>query len=218
MSAESGIKTFRDSGGLWENHRVEDVATPEAWVRDPELVLQFYNERRKQAQDVFPNLAHRILAELEHHFEVTIITQNVDHLHERAGSTNIIHLHGELFKSRSSRNPDLVYDVEGWELKTGDLCAEGSQLRPHIVWFGEQVPMMAEATHITEAADVFVVIGTSLAVYPAAGLVHYVTPGVPIYIIDPHQPEITLSKNMTFIQEKATVGAKQLFDKLILNE
>ncbi len=216
VSAESGIKTFRDSDGLWENHRVEDVATPEAWARDQELVLQFYNERRKQAQDVSPNLAHRILAELEDHFEVTIITQNVDHLHERAGSANVVHLHGELFKSRSSRNPDLVYDIEGWELKTGDLCVEGSQLRPHIVWFGEQVPMMAEAIRITEEADIFVVIGTSLAVYPAAGLVHYVAPNVPIYLIDPALPDITLTKNMTFIQEKATVGAKKLFEKLIL--
>ncbi len=215
VSAESGIKTFRDSGGLWENHRVEDVATPEAWQRDPELVQKFYNERRRQALDVSPNLAHRILVELEDHFDVTIITQNVDHLHERAGSSKVVHLHGELFKSRSSTHPELIYDIEGWEIKTGDLCAEGSQLRPHIVWFGEQVPMMAEAVGITEQADIFVVIGTSLAVYPAAGLVHYVSPDVPIYLIDPQQPDITLSKNMTFIKEKATVGAAELFDKLV---
>ena len=217
ISAESGIKTFRDSGGLWEEHRVEDVATPEAWERDPELVLKFYNERRKQALDVHPNRAHRILAELEDHFDVTIITQNIDHLHERAGSSKVVHLHGELFKSRSSKNPSLIYDIEGWEIKTGDLCAEGSQLRPHIVWFGEQVPMMTEAVRITEEADIFVVIGTSLAVYPAAGLVYYVKPGTPIYLIDPVQPEITLSKNMTFIKEKATVGAAKLF-KLIVND
>lgn len=215
ISAESGIKTFRDSGGLWENHRVEDVATPEAWERDPELVQQFYNERRKQALNVEPNRAHRILAELEDYFDVTIITQNIDPLHERAGSSKVVHLHGELFKSRSSRNPALVYDMEGWELKTGDLCAEGSQLRPHIVWFGEQVPMMTVATEITEEADIFVVIGTSLAVYPAAGLVNYVREDVPIYLIDPVQPEINLSKNMTFIKERATVGAAKLFDLIV---
>ena len=215
ISAESGIKTFRDSGGLWENHRVEDVATPEAWERDPELVQQFYNERRKQALDVEPNRAHRILAELEDYFDVTIITQNIDPLHERAGSSKVMHLHGELFKSRSSSNPKLVYDIENWELKTGDLCAEGSQLRPHIVWFGEQVPMMAVATEITEEADIFVVIGTSLAVYPAAGLVYYVKDDAPIYLIDPVQPDITLSKNMTFIKEKATVGAAKLFELIV---
>jgi len=215
ISAESGIKTFRDSGGLWENHRVEDVATPEAWERDPELVQQFYNERRKQALDVEPNRAHRILAELEEYFDVTIITQNIDPLHERAGSSKVVHLHGELFKSRSSSNPKLVYDIEGWELRTGDLCAEGSQLRPHIVWFGEQVPMMAVATEITEEADIFVVIGTSLAVYPAAGLVYYVKKDTPIYLIDPVQPDITLSKNMTFIKEKATVGAAKLFEIIV---
>ena len=215
ISAESGIRTFRDSGGLWENHRVEDVATPEAWRRNPQLVLEFYNQRRQQALSVKPNLAHKVLKELEQYFEVTIITQNVDHLHERAGSDKVVHLHGELFKSRSSSNPDLIYDIEGWELKEGDLCAEGSQLRPHIVWFGEEVPMMAEAIRITEQADIFVVIGTSLAVYPAAGLVYYVKSGTPIYLIDPAQPDISLTKNMNFIQEKATLGAKILFDKLI---
>lgn len=217
ISAESGIKTFRDSDGLWENHRVEDVATPEAWRRNQALVLDFYNERRKQALSVEPNAGHTILKDLEQYFEVTIITQNVDHLHEKAGSSHVVHLHGELFKSRSTRNPNLVYDMEGWELKTGDFCPEGSQLRPHIVWFGEEVPMMTEAIHITEQADIFVVIGTSLAVYPAAGLVYYVQKGTPIYLIDPAKPDITFTKNMTFIQEKATVGAKILYDKL-LNE
>lgn len=217
ISAESGIKTFRDSDGLWENHRVEDVATPEAWRRNQPLVLDFYNERRKQALSVEPNAGHTILKDLEQYFEVTIITQNVDHLHEKAGSSHVVHLHGELFKSRSTRNPNLVYDMEGWELKTGDFCPEGSQLRPHIVWFGEEVPMMTEAIHITEQADIFVVIGTSLAVYPAAGLVYYVQKGTPIYLIDPAKPDITFTKNMTFIQEKATVGAKILYDKL-LNE
>ena len=215
ISAESGIRTFRDSGGLWENHRVEDVATPEAWQRNPQLVLEFYNQRRKQALAVEPNIAHKILVELERYFDVTIITQNVDHLHERAGSKKVVHLHGELFKSRSSSNPNLIYDIEGWELKAGDFCPEGSQLRPHIVWFGEEVPMMMEAMHITEQADIFVVIGTSLAVYPAAGLVYYVRSGTPIYLIDPAKPDLILSKQMTFIQEKATVGAKILFEKLV---
>lgn len=217
ISAESGIKTFRDSDGLWENHRVEDVATPQAWKRNQKLVLDFYNERRKQALSVEPNAAHRILKDLEEYFDITIITQNVDHLHERAGSSHVVHLHGELFKSRSTGNPNLIYDIEGWELKAGDFCAEGSQLRPHIVWFGEEVPLMTEAMHLTEQADIFVVIGTSLAVYPAAGLVYYVSKGTPIYLIDPMKPDITLTKNMTFIQEKATVGAKILYDRL-LNE
>ena len=215
ISAESGIRTFRDSDGLWENHRVEDVATPEAWRRNQTLVLDFYNERRKQALSVEPNTGHTILKDLEQYFDVTIITQNVDHLHERAGSSQVVHLHGELFKSRSTCNPSLIYDMEGWELRAGDLCAEGSQLRPHIVWFGEEVPMMTEAIRITEQADIFVVIGTSLAVYPAAGLVYYVPQGTPIYLIDPAKPDITLTKNMTFIQEKATVGSKILYDKLV---
>ncbi len=215
ISAESGIRTFRDSGGLWENHRVEDVATPEAWARNQDLVLQFYNERRKQALSVEPNVAHRILVDLEKYFEVNIITQNVDHLHEKAGSSRVLHLHGELFKSRSSLNPDLIYDIEGWELKKGDLCEDGSQLRPHIVWFGEEVPMMSEAMQIAEDADIFVVIGTSLAVYPAAGLVYYVRAGAPVYVIDPYKPDIRMSKSMHFIQEKATIGAKILFDTLV---
>jgi NAD-dependent deacetylase len=217
ISAESGIRTFRDSGGLWENHRVEDVATPEAWRRNPHLVLEFYNQRRKQALSVEPNVAHTILKELEQYFDVTIITQNVDHLHERAGSSKIVHLHGELFKSRSSTNPDLIYDIKGWELKEGDYCPEGSQLRPHIVWFGEEVPMMTQAIQITEKSDIFVVIGTSLAVYPAAGLVHYVKSGTPIYLIDPLKPDITITRNMTFIQEKATLGVQILFEKLMKN-
>jgi NAD-dependent deacetylase len=215
ISAESGIKTFRDSGGLWENHRVEDVATPQAWQRNPELVLQFYNERRKQALEVQPNHAHRRLVDLEKYFDVTIITQNVDHLHEKAGSGKVLHLHGELFKSRSSCNPSLIYPIEGWELKKGDLCHQGSQLRPHIVWFGEEVPMMTEAINRAEEADIFVVIGTSLAVYPAAGLVYYVGHHTPIYLIDPVKPDIRLQKNMTFIQEKATVGAEILYNKLV---
>jgi NAD-dependent deacetylase len=214
ISAESGISTFRDSGGLWENHRIEDVATPEAWRKNPDLVLDFYNERRKQALAVKPNPAHYALVELEKHYDVQIITQNVDNLHEIAGSTNVIHLHGELFKSQSTKNPELVYDIPSWELKKGDLCELGSQLRPHIVWFGEAVPMMDVAMDITAQADIFVVVGTSLAVYPAAGLVHYVNAYKPIYIIDPVKPDITFRKNMTFIQEKASIGMEKLKNEL----
>lgn len=215
VSAESGISTFRDNGGLWDNYRIEDVATPEAWRKNQELVLDFYNQRRKQAASVKPNAAHLALAELENLYDVHIITQNVDNLHELAGSTKVIHLHGELFKSRSTKNPELVYEMTGWELKQGDLCELGSQLRPNIVWFGEEVPMMEKAVGIAEDADIFVVIGTSLAVYPAAGLVNYVGYAKPIFIIDPAQPDIRLKQNMTFIQEKATVGMEILKDKLM---
>jgi len=214
ISAESGISTFRDSGGLWENHRIEDVATPEAWRKNPDVVLEFYNERRKQALSVKPNPAHYSLVELEKYYDVQIITQNVDNLHEVAGSSKVIHLHGELFKSESTKNPELVYDITSWELKKGDLCELGSQLRPHIVWFGEAVPMMDVAIEIAEQADIFVVVGTSLAVYPAAGLVHYVHAYNPIYIIDPAKPDISFRKNMTFIQEKASVGLEKLKNEL----
>jgi NAD-dependent deacetylase len=213
ISAESGISTFRDNGGLWDNYRIEDVATPDAWARNQELVLDFYNQRRKQAGSVTPNAAHYALAELETAYNVTIITQNVDNLHEVAGSSHVVHLHGELFKSRSTRDPRLVYQMDSWELKTGDLCELGSQLRPHIVWFGEEVPMMDVAINIAEEADLFVVIGTSLAVYPAAGLVNYVGHNKPIYLIDPAKPDIRFKPNMTFIQEKATVGMEILKDK-----
>lgn len=218
ISAESGISTFRDNNGLWDNFRIEDVATPEAWIRNQELVLDFYNQRRKQAADVKPNAAHYALAELEKHFDVTIVTQNVDNLHELAGSTKVIHLHGELFKSRSTKDPKLVYEMAGWELKTGDLCELGSQLRPHIVWFGEEVPMMEVAVDVTEQADLFLVVGTSLAVYPAAGLVNYVPIGKRIYIVDPAKPDITLKSNMVFIQEKATTGMQTLIKKYLLPE
>lgn len=214
ISAESGVSTFRDNGGLWDNYKIEDVATPQAWRANQDLVLDFYNQRRKQALEVVPNAAHHALVDLEKNYDVTIITQNVDNLHERAGSSNIVHLHGELFKVRSTKNPKLVYDLEGWELKKGDLCELGSQLRPHIVWFGEEVPMMDIAIDITSQADIFLVIGTSLAVYPAAGLVHYVQAGRPVYIIDPAQPDIVLKPNMHFIQEKATVGMEKLREEL----
>ncbi len=215
VSAESGVRTFRDGNGLWENHRIEDVATPEAWNRDQELVLRFYNQRRKQALEVEPNAAHYAIAELEKYFDVHVVTQNVDNLHERAGSTQVLHLHGELFKARSTKTPSLVYDIEGWELKLGDLCEEGSQLRPNIVWFGEEVPMMAPAIETAEQADIFIVIGTSLVVYPAAGLFRYTRPNTPIYIIDVNRPDITFKDNMTFIHEKATVGMQQLKELLV---
>lgn len=218
ISAESGIRTFRDNGGLWEEHRVEDVATPQAWQRDPELVLRFYNERRKQMYSVEPNQAHRLLARLEQHFDVEIITQNVDNLHERAGSTKVVHLHGELSKGRSSQNPDLIEEVEGWEIKMGQLAADGTQLRPHIVWFGEMVPKMEEAVEIASAADIFLVVGTSLAVYPAAGLINYVPGNSPIYLIDPIKPEISLYRDVHYIQETATVGMELLYHDLVSNQ
>jgi NAD-dependent deacetylase len=209
ISAESGLATFRDAGGLWEGHRVEDVATPEAWRRNPELVLEFYNQRRKAARDAQPNEAHRILAELESNFAVTIITQNVDDLHERAGSTHVVHLHGKLFESRSSLDPTLVYPVTGWELQMGERCERGSQLRPNIVWFGEMVPLMETAATITSSADIFLVVGTSLMVYPAAGLIDYAPHQAPKYIIDPKAPEGRHSPDIHFIQEKATTGMRK---------
>ncbi|GAB3718169.1 SIR2 family NAD-dependent protein deacylase [Spirosoma lituiforme] len=215
ISAESGIPTFRASDGLWENHRIEDVATPEAWKRNPTLVQDFYNQRRKQALSVQPNAGHRALVTLEEKFDVTVITQNVDNLHEKAGSSTVIHLHGELFKSRSTVDESLVYDIEGWEIETGAVCAKGSPLRPHIVWFGEAVPMMDIALEIADQADIFIVVGTSLNVYPAAGLVYVVRDGVPVYVVDPTIPDMHKTKNVTFIAEPATIGLTQLADKLL---
>lgn len=206
ISAESGLATFRDSGGLWEGYRVEDVATPEAWRRDPGTVLEFYNQRRKAALEAKPNEAHRILAELELQYEVTVITQNVDDLHERAGSSRVVHLHGKLFESRSTLDPTLVYPIDGWALNLGDKCERGSQLRPNIVWFGEMVPMMDVAVAIAATSDIFLVVGTSLVVYPAAGLIDYVPRGVPKYIVDPRVPEGRSGEDVHFITEKATVG------------
>jgi len=210
ISAESGIKTFRDSGGLWEGYKVEDVATPEAWIRNQELVLDFYNQRRKQAREVKPNRGHEILVELEKHFEVTIITQNVDDLHERAGSTRVLHLHGSLFESRSTKNPALVYPIEGWQLKVGDVCELGSQLRPNIVWFGEAVPMIEVAAEISGKADIFLVVGTSMVVYPAAGLINYVPDRVKKYVVDPGKPDIAYIPNLEHIVAKASEGMKQV--------
>lgn len=214
MSQESGIRTFRDMGGLWEEYDITEVATPEAWARNPELVMKFYNDRRKQLYECEPNAGHRGLVDLEKDFEVKIITQNVDDLHERAGSSSVLHLHGELKKARSSVDENLVYDIDGWELKFGQKCARGSQLRPHIVWFGEAVPAMEDAIPIVESADILVVIGTSLNVYPAAGLVScYTSKGTPIFVIDPERPGGYI-RNVTYIQEKAGNGVEILKKKL----
>lgn len=213
MSQESGLRTFRDMGGLWEEYDITEVATPEAWHRNPSLVMQFYNERRKQLYEAEPNAGHIGLVDLEKDFDVNIITQNVDDLHERAGSTNIVHLHGELKKARSSVDESLVYDIDGWELKFGQKCAKGSQLRPHIVWFGEAVPAMDDAIPLVEAADILVVIGTSLNVYPAAGLVNYAKRETPIFVIDPERPQVYI-RNVNYIQEKAGKGVEILKEKL----
>jgi len=197
MSAESGVATFRGAGGLWEGHKVTDVATPQAWQKNPELVLEFYNQRRKNVLEAEPNKGHLILAELEQYCSVNIVTQNIDNLHERAGSTQVLHLHGEITKSRSTLDPSLVYEIDGWELKTGDLCEKESQLRPHIVWFGEAVPELENAAHIVAEADVLIVIGTSLQVYPAAGLIDFITPGKPVVVIDPNSPLVS-EDNVTY--------------------
>src|SRR6478736_6749309 len=214
ISAESGLATFRDSGGLWEGYREEDVATPEAWHRNQELVLEFYNQRRKNALEAKPNRGHEILAELEEEFAVTIITQNVDNLHERAGSTHVIHLHGSLFESRSTLDPSLVYPISGWQLKLGDKCERGSQLRPNIVWFGEMVPMMEVAAQIASEADVFLVVGTSMVVYPAAGLINYVPREAEIFIVDPKIPDVPKLPNITFVAEKASSGMMKVKESL----
>lgn len=214
MSQESGIRTFRDMDGLWEEYDVMEVATPEAWARNPQLVMKFYNDRRRQLYESVPNAGHIGVAELEKYFEVNVITQNIDDLHERGGSSKVLHLHGELKKARSSVDESLIYDIEGWELKFGDLCAKGSQLRPHIVWFGEAVPAMDEAIDIVEKADILAVIGTSLNVYPAAGLINYTKRGTPIYVIDPQRPEVFI-RNVTYIQEKAGKGVEILKEQLM---
>jgi NAD-dependent deacetylase len=208
MSAESGIKTFRDADGLWEGHDVMEVASPQGFAKNPELVLDFYNQRRKQLFEVMPNYAHKALAQLELRYKVSIITQNVDDLHERAGSSNIIHLHGELLKARSIADADTIYDCKD-DIKLGDLCPRGHQLRPHIVWFGEEVPMIETAIEICATADILLIIGTSMQVYPAAGLLHYAPPDVPVYFIDP-KPAISPNKQLTVIAKTATEGIKDL--------
>jgi NAD-dependent deacetylase len=214
ISQESGISTFRDAGGLWNNYRIEEVASPEAWERDPQLVLDFYNMRRKQLYEVEPNAAHVALAKLEESCDVQIITQNVDDLHERAGSTRVLHLHGELKKVRSTVDESLVYTLGGWELKLGDLCTKGSQLRPHIVWFGEPVPNIMTATSMVRSADIFLVVGTSLIVYPAAGLLQYVPSRVPKYLVDPEAEPRYYVLNLKIIREKATTGVRRVAEEI----
>ncbi|OEK08728.1 NAD-dependent protein deacylase [Flavivirga aquatica] len=214
ISAESGIKTFRDADGLWEGHDVMEVATPEGYTKNPELVLNFYNQRRRQLIEVKPNQAHYDLAALENNFKVSIITQNVDDLHERAGSNNVTHLHGELLKVRST-----VYenDIQEWktDLILGDTCKKGHQLRPHIVWFGEDVPMIEKAVNICETANILMIIGTSMQVYPAAGLMNYVPQNTPTYFIDPN-PNIDSNKNLTVVPKKATIGVKKVIELIKL--
>ncbi|MCA0236099.1 MAG: NAD-dependent deacylase [Bacteroidetes bacterium] len=208
ISAESGIKTFRDADGLWEQHRIEEVATPEAWAANPELVLRFYNQRRAQLFDVQPNMGHTALAELEKDFDVHVITQNVDDLHERAGSTRVLHLHGELRKVRSERFEQLVYPCET-DIEMGDTCERGYQLRPHIVWFGEFVPMLGAAAELAQQADIFLIVGTSLQVYPAASLMVYARRNIPFYYIDPKPQvnyELASMPNLTIVAEPATTG------------
>jgi NAD-dependent deacetylase len=215
ISAESGVPTFRDSNGLWEGYDVMEVATPEGWRKNPALVLDFYNQRRKRALEVKPNRGHEILVELEAYFDVTIITQNVDNLHERAGSGKVIHLHGSLFESRSCADETLVYPIHGWELKLGDLCEKGSQLRPNIVWFGEMVPLMEVAARHAAQADIFVVVGTSMVVYPAASLINYVPHNSPKYVVDPKLPDIGHMPLLTMIPEKASTGMEKVKDELL---
>lgn len=215
ISAESGLKTFRDSDGLWEGCDIEEVATPQAWRRNPALVQEFYNMRRKSVLEAEPNPAHCALASLEEKYKVTVITQNIDDLHERGGSTNVLHLHGIITRSQSSLNPNLTYPIDGWELKMGEKCELGSQLRAHVVWFGEAVPMIEDAAAVCTKADLFILVGSSLAVYPAAGLVNYVPWDVPKYIVDPNIPY--LPSDFIKIEEKATVGVPRLISEL-LNE
>ena len=217
MSAESGISTFRDSNGLWENHDIMEVASPEGWERNPTLVLEFYNARRRQLLEVSPNAGHLALVELEKHFEVAIITQNVDDLHERAGSSKVVHLHGELRKSRSTAYPHLVYPCD-IDIHIGDHCEKGSQLRPHIVWFGEEVPMLDHAADLVDEADIVLIVGTSMQVYPAAGLVGYAVPGIPIYYVDPKPAfsyEFRRMGNLKVFAENATTGIRKVMHELL---
>ncbi|WBA42683.1 SIR2 family NAD-dependent protein deacylase [Hymenobacter canadensis] len=215
ISAESGLATFRGSDGLWEGHRIEDVATPEGWAANPELVLEFYNQRRAAARAAQPNAGHLALAALEREFEVVVVTQNVDDLHERAGSSHIIHLHGKLLEARSSRFEHLVYPMATDRIELGELCTKGHQLRPNIVWFGEAVPLMEHAMEEAATADIFLVVGTSLQVYPAAGLVSYAPASCPVYIIDPSRPPVSARRNLHFITEPASTGVPRLATELM---
>ncbi len=215
MSADSGIQTFRDAGGLWEGHDIREVATPGAWERDPKKVLNFYNERRQQAFDAKPNAGHLALASLEDDYDVSIITQNVDSLHERAGSSRVIHLHGNLSKSRSAKDPSVIIEIGGDPIELGDTARDGAQLRPHVVWFGESVPNMEIAADLMPSADRLIVVGTSLAVYPAAGLVDLVQNGIPKYMVDPVQPDDFDASDWHYIQENAKDGVPKLVDELV---
>ena len=215
ISQESGIPTFRDANGLWEGFRVEDVASPGGWQKDPGLVLDFYNQRRKKAREVMPNRGHEIIAELQDEFDVVVVTQNVDDLHERAGSTNVIHLHGSLFESRSTVDDSLVYPISGWALNLGDKCELGSQLRPNIVWFGEMVPLMEVAARHAREADIFLVVGTSMVVYPAAGLIDYVPYDALKYVVDPNVPAVSHIPGIHIFQEKASTGLEKVKLELI---
>ncbi|HKJ06311.1 MAG TPA: NAD-dependent deacylase [Flavobacteriaceae bacterium] len=214
ISAESGLKTFRDADGLWEGHDVTQVASPSGWNANRNLVLDFYNQRRKQLLSVQPNQAHLALAQLEDYFDVQIITQNVDDLHERAGSSNVLHLHGELLKVRSTGNPNLIYSWTN-DLNEGNLCEEKHQLRPHIVWFGEDVPLLPKAAELCAKAEILLIVGTSMQVYPAASLIHYSKPNVPIYYIDPKPAQINFN-NVNVIANKATKGVPQVVNELIM--
>lgn len=214
ISAESGLRTFRDSDGLWEGYDVQEVATYSAWKKNPELVLSFYNQRRKNVSEAVPNNAHFCLAELQENFDLQVITQNIDDLHERAGAIQVLHLHGEIFKMRSERNEDRVYDIRG-DMRIGDLAEDGAQLRPHIVWFGEAVPLIEEAARIVSGADLFAVIGTSLVVYPAAGLVHYAPRHIPKFIIDRLVPQTGEIPGLIEIEKPASEGVQILRDLLI---
>jgi NAD-dependent deacetylase len=214
ISAESGIRTFRDSGGLWEEYRIEEVATPQAWDADPERVLHFYDLRRAQVLQASPNVAHRAIAALEKNFKVEVVTQNIDDLHERAGSSSVLHLHGEIRKARSTRDPKLVQPIAGDTLPWGAKCPLGSQLRPHIVWFGEEVPLLPEAAALVARADVLIVVGTSLQVYPAAGLVHHAPHGCRTYLVDPGPVETPI-RGMVHLQEPATTGIPALAASLM---
>jgi NAD-dependent deacetylase len=213
VSAESGLKTFRDSDGLWEGYNVYEVATPQGWKKDPAMVLDFYNLRRRNVQEAHPNAAHKALAELEKNFDVTIITQNIDDLHERAGSTRVLHLHGEIFKMRSEKKESLVYPISG-DINIGDLAEDGAQLRPAIVWFNEEVPMIPRAIEVVSSADIFVVVGTSLVVYPAAGLVNYAPWRIPKFIIDKKIPYTSSLYNLKSIEKPATEGVQELLQYL----
>ncbi len=216
ISAESGIATFRGSGGLWEGHDVTEVASPGGWYKNPAMVLEFYNQRRRQMVACAPNAGHFALVELEKHFDVQIITQNIDNLHERAGSTKVLHLHGEILFARSSQDESLLYELPGGkDIVLGDKCALGSQLRPHIVWFGEDVPLFPVAVNLSREAEIFIVVGTSLAVYPANTLVTYPLPGAAIYIVDPTKPDMLPRGRVRFVEQKATLGLPMIMDELV---